>query len=159
MGLQKTDKARAELQPGQRSLGQRERALLLLADGRKSVQEVAAYFGREGEQLVLQLVRDGYLSQDAAAIVHAMAGDPFEGKRSLATTRMFLFDLCERMFAKREPALAESYRDALRKARDRTSMLEVGRAMLDEVENTAGAERADSIRERIAMLLPEALVA
>lgn len=165
MGLHKTDKARAELQPGRRSLGQRERALLLLADGRKTVQEVAACFGQEGEQLVLQLLRDGYLSQDAPAPVavavaaKTTAVDPFEGKRSLATTRMFLFDLCERMFAKREPAMAESFREALRNARDRASMLEAARAMLDEVENTAGAERADSIRERIAMLLPEELAA
>lgn len=160
MGLQKTDKARAELQPGRRSLGQRERALLLLADGQKTVREVAAYFGHEGEQLVLQLLRDGYLSQDASAVAAAVqptAVDPFDGKRSLATTRMFLFDICERMFAKRDPAQAEFFREALRNARDRASMLEVGRAMLDEVENIAGAERADSIRERIAMLLPEEL--
>lgn len=162
MGLQKTDKARAELQPGRRNLGQRERALLLLADGRKTLTEVAAYFGREGEQLVLQLLRDGYLSQDVSAVAAAVqpaAADPFDGKRSLATTRMFLFDICERMFAKRDPVQADFFREALRNARDRTSMLEVGRAMLDEVELTAGAERADSIRERIAMLLPEELAA
>jgi len=162
MGLQKTDKARAELQPGRRSLGQRERALLLLADGRKTVADVAAYFGHEGEQLVLQLVRDGYLSQAVSVVAAAApstAADPFDGKRSLATTRMFLFDICERMFAKRDPAQAEFFREALRKARDRASMLEVGRAMLDEVENIAGADRADSIRERIAMLLPEELAA
>ncbi|MEO5794946.1 MAG: hypothetical protein ABIP34_07985 [Rhodoferax sp.] len=158
MGLTKTDKARAELQPGQRSLGQRERALLLLVDGHKTVHEVAAYLGHEGEQLVLQLLRDGYLTQPQAAAV-PVAADLFDGKRSMATTRMFLFDICERMFARRAPALAESFREALRNARDRSSMLDVSHTMLAEVESAAGPERAKALRDRIALLLPEAVAA
>lgn len=82
MGLTKTDKARAELLPGNRTLGQRERGLLLLADGRKTAHEVGAYLGHEGERLVLQLLRDGYLA-------HPLAADPFDGRRSMASTRMF----------------------------------------------------------------------
>nr|WP_315239504.1 hypothetical protein [uncultured Albidiferax sp.] len=158
MGLTKTDKARAELQPGQRSLGQRERALLLLADGHKTAHEVGAYLGHEGERLVLQLLRDGYLAHPVLAAV-PVAADPFDGKRSLATTRMFLFDICERMFARRAPTLAESFRESLRNARDRSAMLDVGHTILAEVESAAGPERANTIRERIALLLPEAVVA
>ena len=190
MKLQKTDKARAELQPGSRTLGQRERSLLLLADGHKTAHVVGAHLGDSGERLVLQLVRDGYLSQvtppalppakprvvrpvvlsvvprpatpppslaigaPEPPVLRQVSADAFDGKRSLATTRMFLFDICERMFARRSPVLAESFREALRNARDRESMLEVGREMMVEVENVAGAERADSIRERISMLLP-----
>ena len=87
-----------------------------------------------------------------------MAADAFEGKRSLATTRMFLFDICERMFARRDPALADRFREALRQARDREGMLAAGREMIAEIEQVAGHERADSISERIAMLLPPELV-
>jgi len=159
MKLLKTDKARAELQPGQRSLGQRERCLLLLADGHKTLHELGAYMGEDGPRLVLQLLQAGYLVQDGPTPVAAVAADPFDGKRSLATTRMFLFDLRERMFARRAPALAAALRDALRNARDRASMLEVCREMLDEITHTAGAERADAIRERIALLLPDAVAA
>lgn len=162
MGLQKTDKARAELQPGCRSLGLRQRSLLLLADGHKSAREVAAYFGHEGEQLVLQLVRDGYLSEAGAASLPAArqgAVDAFDGRRSLASTRMFLFDICERMFARRAPVLAESFRESLRHARDRASMLAVSQEMLEEIASSAGAERADTIRERLALLLPEEVAA
>lgn len=196
MKLQKTDKARAELQPGSRTLGQRERSLLLLADGRKTALEVGSHLGESGEKLVLQLVRDGYLSQvapppaqppaaprggqpvvlsvvprpdtplpgpalvaAAEPVLRQVSADAFDGKRSLATTRMFLFDICERMFARRSPALAESFRESLRNARDRDSMLQVSREMMVEVENVAGAERADSIRERISLLLPVELVA
>ena len=79
---------------------------------------------------------------------------PHAPLRSLAGTRMYLFDICERMFARRNPQLAEQYHAALRDARDRWSMLDVGEAMLEEVGYLAGAERADAIRERMAQLLP-----
>lgn len=188
MLLQKTEKARSELMPGVRTLGLRERSLLLLADGRKSIHDFGPMFDGEGEQIVLGLLRDGYLhsvragreapaaaapvtpsrpaaaqaapapqlkapAPDAAPVAN-VAADQFEGRRSLATTRMFLFDLCERMFARRDPALAERCREALRQAKDRESMLAAGREMIAEIEKAAGHERADSISERIAMLLP-----
>ena len=164
MLLQKTDKARAELQPGARTLSLRERSLLLMADGRKSVQDMQAVLGDTVEPMVRQLVDSGYLVAVQPAsppvpdrLVAAGAGqaaDAFEGKRSLATTRMFLFDICERMFARRDPALAERLREALRNAKDRDAMLAESRLMLEEIEKIAGFERADSIAERIAMLLP-----
>jgi hypothetical protein len=49
---------------------------------------------------------------------------------------------------------AERFRQALREAKDRDSMLAVSREMLAEVEALAGTERADLISQRIAMLLP-----
>jgi len=44
---------------------------------------------------------------------------------------------------------------ALRGARDRWSMLDVGEALLEEVGYLAGAQRAAAIRERMAQLLPD----
>jgi hypothetical protein len=67
---------------------------------------------------------------------------------------MFLFDICERMFVRRDPKFALQMRDALREARDREAMLEIAAVMLAEVEKAAGAERAESLRERIDKLLP-----
>lgn len=86
----------------------------------------------------------------------AASADHFDGKRSLATTRMFLFDICERMFVRRDPRFAQQMRDALREARDREAMLTIAALMLSEVEKSAGAERAESLRARIARLLPHA---
>lgn len=159
MRLEKTDKARAELQPGSRTLSLRERSLLLLANGRKTAQEIGAYYGEEGQRLVQQLLHDGYLAPAAPEAPTQTTADPFEGRRSLATTRMFLFDICERMFARRAPALADMYRTALRNARDRASMLAVSHEMLDEIARAGGADRATGIRERMALLLPEELAA
>jgi hypothetical protein len=201
MQLYKTDRARAELKPGTRTLGQRERTLLL-ADGSKSVPDFRPLFNGDGEQIALRLLRDGFLeahpgkqllaettvastplktapnqlhrpsaqlSDPLVALQQAqqqhfpspettqvtkVSADQFEGKRSLATTRMFLFDICERMFARRNPQLAELFREALRQAKDRDTMLAVSRDMIGEIEIVAGHERADSISERLAMLLP-----
>jgi hypothetical protein len=202
MQLHKTDRARAELKPGVRTLGQRERTLLLLADGSKSVHDFRPLFDGDGEQIALRLLRDGFLETHpgkkvpgtapsiqpapiasaspprdipaAIAITAAqhqefpspettqaikVSADQFEGKRSLATTRMFLFDICERMFARRNPGQAEGFREALRNAKDRETMLAVSREMIEEIEKVAGHERADSISERLAMLLPVSLPA
>lgn len=178
MQLMRTEKARQELRPGVRTLSQKQRSVLLLADGSRSLPDLRGLFDGEAEAIALDLLRAGYLEiggQQGAAPAARTAGaanrapaaaapgpasipqpaaDNFTGKRSLATTRMFLFDLCERMFARRDPALAERVRTELRLAKDRASMLAVSRAMLDEVERLAGHERADSISERLAMLLP-----
>ena len=204
MQLQKTDKARAELQGGSRTLGQRERTMLILADGKNTLQTIDHLFNGQAQQLARQLIDTGYLvgldlsrpitlrepaapsrhevrapasSRDALRKLASgskpkppaesaptltdtveptptVAADNFEGKRSLATTRMFLFDICERMFVRRDPARAEAFREALRNAKDRESMLAAARDMISAVEEIAGHERADSISERIAMLLP-----
>lgn len=191
MFLLKTDKAREELRPGRRSLSQRERALLLMADGRHSMTDFGPIFGgvEEAGRVARDLEAQGYLrwsgpapegaapaasapvqpirTRDAATAMEAPArsgahadeaagnaADNFDGKRSLATTRMFLFDLCERMFARRDPAQAERLREALREARDGVTMLVVADTMLADIEREAGAERAASIRARIEKLLP-----
>lgn len=198
MQLHKTSRARAELQRGVRTLGQRERTLLLLADGSRSARDFQALFDGDGEEIALRLLSEGYLERQPAPAsarpVPAKAAprqaarpaderaasarpfapsetpseappsslgaqyagaDPFEGKRSLATTRMFLFDICERMFARRSPAMAQYFHEELRNAKDRPSMLATSRKMLEHIETVAGHERADALSERIAMLLPE----
>lgn len=173
----KTDKARDELQRGPRTLSQRERALLLMADGRRSLSDFVPLFTtrNEADQALQALLQRGYL-QDPQAVMAAPTPSPapaatasaahpiqisttadnFDGKRSLATTRMFLFDICERMFVRRDPSLAQQMREALREARDREAMLGIAALMLAEVEKAAGPERADSLRERIDRLLPAA---
>ena len=182
MQLHKTDRARAEFKPGVRTLGQRERTLSLMADGNRSVRDFQPLFDGDGEQIALRLLRErfpethpGEKQEKPASAVPAapsaseqrqnvpsaetaqaikVSADHFEGKRSLATTRMFLFDLCERMFACRNPGMAERFREALRNAKDRETMLAASREMIEEIEKVAGHGRADSISERIAMLLP-----
>jgi len=198
MQLHKSEKAKLELASRARALNVRERGALVLADGRKTRDEMQGLLQDDG-RILQKLISDGYLivlgtesagttapknqaqarqafyapplpgptspvSAGTPAPVPVPApvpapapgpqGDNFEGKRSLATTRMFLFDICERMFSKKMPDLAKHYRDQLREARDRASMLAIARDIILNVEEVAGAERADGLSERIAMLLP-----
>jgi hypothetical protein len=174
MFFNKTDKARDELRPGRRTLTQRERAVLLMADGQRSVTDFVPLFTDRDEavRVARHLLHEGYLhapaehveapsvvvpdvpQPSAPAVPVAVSSDPFDGKPSLATTRMFLFDLCERMFARRDPAMAQVLRDTLREARDRATMLAVADTMLAEIRQAAGDERANDIQHRIAKLLP-----
>ncbi len=159
--LNKTDKGRTELHPGQRTLGQRERAILLVADGRKSTASLEALFQGEGRAIVALLLAGGYLIDDSppaptpAPAAPRGSVDTFSGPRSLASARMFLFDLSDRMFAPRDRAMAEGFRAALREARDATSMVAVGREMLAEIERVAGSERASAVADRLTKVLPE----
>ncbi|HSV44482.1 MAG TPA: hypothetical protein VLJ58_01720, partial [Ramlibacter sp.] len=61
MLVQRTEKGRAELKPGVRTLGQRERSVLLLADGNKSIGDLSTLFEDQGTQIALGLMREGYL--------------------------------------------------------------------------------------------------
>lgn len=172
MLLQKTEKARLELSPGVRTLSLRERSLLLLADG-KPLSDLQAMYNGIGAQIVDNLMRQGYLTGPAElppastakpantpnptpAAPAAPRTEPAEALRSLAGARMYLFDACERLFARRDPVLAQQFREALRAAKDEDSMLDVGEAMFDEVALAAGAERAATLRERFGQLLPAA---
>lgn len=92
------------------------------------------------------------ISRNVATLTQST--DNFEGKRSLATTRMFLFDIVERMFVRKMPELANHLRDQLREARDRASMMVIARDIILNVEEIAGPDRADGLSERLAMMLP-----
>lgn len=176
MHLHKSEKARRELSSGQRVLNIRERGALFLADGCKTQDEMQVLLRDDGS-ILQKLISDGYLvrlqassnrilAPDTRVVASALdlpsatialpgsSSDNFDGKRSLATTRMFLFDICERMFSKKTPALAQEYRDQLRQARDRESMMAIAREIIVKVEEIAGSERADGLSERIAMMLP-----
>lgn len=166
MLLQKTEKARLELSPGVRTLSLRERSLLLLVDG-KPLSDLQAMYNGIGAQIVENLMRQGYLTgpamPGASGATPAQAPsrgpsiqrpEPGETLRSLAGARMYLFDTCERLFARRSPVLAEQFRSALRAAKDRDSMLDVGEAMFEEVALAAGGDRAASLREKFDQLLP-----
>lgn len=96
--LQKTNQGRAEPLPGVRTLSLRERSLVT-----------------EGHLERVPTPPPPAASRPAAAGLEAPArgSDRFDGKRSLATARMFLLDLCERLFARRDPVLAVRLRKRL----------------------------------------------
>lgn len=174
MLLQRTAKAHEELQPGKRQLPLRERSVLLMAGG-KTLAQLQQLLGDEHAALVKELIAQGYLQADPIpaakkpshqASIHqpepaepaaASAAADSAGRQTLNLpgTRMYLFDLCERMFAKRHEALAQSLRTQLREARDLPALRSAGQALLDAVQQHAGEERATTLREQLAGLLQE----
>lgn len=158
MQLQKTAKALEELQPGRRSLPQRARSLLLMAD-RHPVPALHEFFGDEAGALIEQLIASGHLLRVTApqAAPASPAQAPEEpaapGPLNLAGTRMYMFDLCERMFANRHEDQARRMRDMLREARDLQALQACALALIDAVQQHAGDERAEALRERLQHLL------
>ena len=150
MILQKTAKAQEELQPGKRQLPQRARSLLLMAGG-KSMEELQALLGSDHAALAQQLVAQGYLEWIGESSSPALAP-----AINMAGTRMYLFDLCERLFANRHEMLAQSLRAQLREARDLAALRCAGLALLQAVQSHAGEERAATLREQLRGLLDEA---
>ncbi|WP_454722224.1 hypothetical protein [Delftia acidovorans] len=172
MLLQKTAKALEELQPGRRSLPLRERSVLLMADGRTE-EQLQQVLGAQAGELIDQLIASGHLQRLAgqAAVssppAHAQAPSmaPAAAKESsppgtaatlnLAGTRMYLFDMCERMFANRHEDKAQVLRHLLREARDLEALQAAALQLLQTVQEHAGDERADALRERLRHLLPQ----
>lgn len=167
MQLQKTAKALEELQPGRRSLPQRARSLLLMAD-RHPEPALHDFFGEEAGPLIEQLIASGHLLRVTVpqAAAPAPAGPPAAppaetaapGPLNLAGTRMYMFDLCERMFANRHEDKARRMRDMLREARDLQTLQACALTLIGAVQQHAGDERAEALRERLQHLLqPEAM--
>lgn len=176
MLLQKTAKALEELQPGRRSLPLRERSVLLMADGRTE-EQLQQVLGAQASELIEQLIASGHLQRlagQAAASsppAHAQAQSqapsmaPAAANEStppgtaatlnLAGTRMYLFDMCERMFANRHEDKAQVLRHLLREARDLEALQAAALQLLQTVQEHAGDERADALRERLRHLLPQ----
>lgn len=158
MLLQKTTKAKLELAPGQRQLSQRERTLLLVAEG-KSCAQLVQMLGQDAQALIDEMLRHGYLqlpkAEAAAPAEPPPAPDVPAAKAatSLAGTRMYLFDVCERLFASRHEHLAQSMREQLREARDYEALRQTSLELLELVEQIAGQARAASIAEQLQHLL------
>ena len=149
MLLQKTEKAHQELSPGVRTLSLRERSLLLLADG-KPVSALQAMYHGMGAQIVENLLHQGYLTRTSAAHAQAEQAAALRSELSLAGARMYLFDICERMFARRHPELAHHLRTALRNARDGDTLRHVAEELFAQVTHHAGDERAASLRTQVS---------
>lgn len=172
MLLQKTAKALEELQPGRRSLPLRERSVLLMADGRTE-EQLQQVLGAQAGELIEQLIASGHLQRlagqaaESSPPAHAQAPSmaPAAAKESsppgpaatlnLAGTRMYLFDMCERMFANRHEDKAQVLRHLLREARDLEALQAAALQLLQTVQEHAGDERADTLRERLRHLLPQ----
>ncbi len=160
MQLTKTSKAWDEIASRQRSLGPRQRAVLLLANGERTLAELDTLMGGSVRALVLELQANGYLTPTATAATPpeeppgAEASDQFRHGTSAAAARMYLFDMAERLFARAQPETGARLRAMLREASNVAQMVEVARLIVGHIRAASGPERADGVYRRLATMLP-----
>ncbi|MBO9829479.1 hypothetical protein J7373_14600 [Xanthomonas sp. A2111] len=156
MHPRKTALALAALQSHDAPLDMRQRRVLILADGQRSIEELVTLGGRGADAIVQGLLQQGYLDdgRSAAAPVAASAPPPpADPRRALLNARMYLLDLLQLQRHPASPALQLQ----LRAAREEHDTLRaIGRVLRTMPEMTS--ERyAQRIRERVLEILPASL--
>lgn len=173
----KTALARDTLQSHRAPLDLRQRRLLILADGRRDVAELTRMLGEDTPARIRELCAAGYLQGDvdpalpatamaSTASVHATspttvqraptpAETPHERRRSLAAARMYILGMLE---LQRHPQAVE-LRQRLQFSRDEEAAFATILVALAALPAITSASYAERVRQRVAEVLPEALLA
>ena len=168
MALHKTDLARDTLARNTgATLSLRERRVLILADGRRTLADLRLLLvGEDVGPLVTTLLVRGFLRDDASTLPAAPPAPATEpavitapasprNRRSLAAAKMYVADQLQ---LQRDAAMAV-YRDALHAARDEDALLVAMAAATLAMATRTSASVGERMRERVREALPEGLVA
>lgn len=174
MQPRKTDLARTALQAHRAPLDMRQRRLLILCDGQRSIADLTGLIGQEAPAMVIQLVQGGYLETGApappppapsppvaprptAAAAPAMApaaapapAAPVERRRSLVAARIYLLGILE---MQRNPMAAALFRD-LQQARAEEDVVKVLQAALQALPGMTSDGYCERVRQRLLEALP-----
>lgn len=156
MHPRKTALALAALQSHDAPLDMRQRRVLILADGQRSVEELTTLGGRGAEAIVQGLLQQGYLDDgrtSTAAATVAAAPAPADPRRALLNARMYLLDLLQLQRHPASPALQQQLR-AAREEQDTLRAIALALRAMPEMTSERYAQR---IRERVLEVLPAPL--
>lgn len=160
MHPRKTALALAALQSHAAPLDMRQRRVLILADGQRSVDELAALGGSNAAAIVQTLLQQGYLDDGRAtalpppaATPPAPAIAPADPRRALLNARMYLLDLLQ---LQRHPA-SRPLQQQLRDAREEAATLQAIADALRAMPEMTSERYAQRIRERVLEVLPAPL--
>ncbi|KAB7778219.1 hypothetical protein NG829_03150 [Xanthomonas sacchari] len=157
MHPRKTALALAALQSHDAPLDMRQRRVLILADGQRSVEELATLGGRGADAIVQGLLEQGYLddgrSVAAATVVASAPPPPADPRRALLNARMYLLDLLQLQRHPASPALQLQLR-AAREEQDTLRAIALALRTMPEMTSERYAQR---IRERVLEILPASL--
>jgi hypothetical protein len=161
--LSKTALGRREQQQRSQALGAKQRHVLILCDGRRSLGELCALMGDAVLPLAQDLLASGHVERvgvaraapplapsavPAAQLAQAVAPTP---RRSIALSRMYMFDMIERTLGHHSgPARAH-----LRAADQSDALLLALQECLLLIEEVAGQAQADKVRAQLCTMLPE----
>ncbi|WP_406234272.1 hypothetical protein ACI703_01640 [Isoptericola jiangsuensis] len=177
MQPRKTDLARTALQAHRAPLDMRQRRLLILCDGQRSIADLTGLMGQEAPAMVIQLIQGGYLEtgapaaaspsaapapaapRPAAAVAAAPApapvpapapAAPVERRRSLVAARIYLLGILE---MQRNPMATALFRD-LQQARAENDVVKVLQAALLALPGMTSDGYCERVRLRLLEALP-----
>ncbi|KZE47594.1 hypothetical protein J3A72_000895 [Stenotrophomonas sp. PvP093] len=169
MQPRKTELARTALQAHRAPLDMRQRRLLILCDGQRSIADLTGLLGQDAPAMVIQLEQAGYLSTgtgataappppaDAAAPAPATpAAAPAapatgsERRRSLVAARIYVLGILE---MQRHPQAAALFRD-LQQARAESEVLQVLHSAMQMLPGLTSEGYCQRVRQRLLEALP-----
>lgn len=168
MQPRKTDLARTALQAHRAPLDMRQRRLLILCDGQRSIAELTGLLGQEAPAMVIQLVQAGYLSTGPAAaapspsavaeparaapaqVTAAPAAPPVERRRSLVAARIYVLGILE---MQRHPQAAALFRD-LQQARAEDEVVQRLHSAMRMLPGLTSDGYCQRVRQRLLEALP-----
>ncbi|ALA84183.1 hypothetical protein N5C18_07450 [Stenotrophomonas sp. GD03930] len=175
MQPRKTDLARTALQAHRAPLDMRQRRLLILCDGQRTVAELTDLLGQEAPAMVIQLVQSGYLdtgpttaplpapaapaarpaAPPAPTPVTARAPAPaptapVERRRSLVAARIYVLGILE---MQRHPQAAALFRD-LQQARAEDEVLQRLQSAMQMLPGLTSDGYCQRVRQRLLEALP-----
>lgn len=170
MQPRKTELARTALQAHRAPLDMRQRRLLILCDGQRSIADLTGLLGQDAPAMVIQLVQAGYLSTGTgatapppspAAVVEpqpaapaaapaAAAATAVERRRSLVAARIYVLGILE---MQRHPQAAAVFRD-LQQARAENEVLQVLQSAMRMLPGLTSEGYCQRVRQRLLEALP-----
>ncbi|QDY51065.1 hypothetical protein [Stenotrophomonas maltophilia] len=166
MQPRKTDLARTALQAHRAPLDMRQRRLLILCDGQRTIADLTGLLGQDAPAMVIQLVQAGYLSTGvpapspatavapvptpAAAAPAALAAPAVERRRSLVAARIYVLGILE---MQRHPQAAALFRD-LQQARAEDEVLQRLQSAMQMLPGLTSDGYCQRVRQRLLEALP-----
>lgn len=172
MQPRKTDQAHAALQTHRAGLDMRQRRVLILADGQRSLDELTGILGADTPQQVTDLIRGGYLTLDREATLHeVLARQPAPPpittpvavapapplraapahRRSMVAARLYLLGMLE---LQRHPEAQRLHRQLQRAIEDQPALDTMLEAM-HALPALTSAGYAQRVLGRLREVLPE----
>jgi hypothetical protein len=158
----KTEKARSALRDRPSDLTALERRVLILSDGARDADALAALLGTSVHTAMPRLLRDGYLVDgDATAAPVTPSTQPHApatattpapaSRRSLAAAKVYMFDMLQLQRGEEATAIAT----ALRACRDHEELALHLFHALRHIRMVASASYSRRVAERLSEILPE----
>ncbi|VUL87371.1 hypothetical protein [Stenotrophomonas maltophilia] len=171
MQPRKTDLARTALQAHRAPLDMRQRRLLILCDGQRTIADLTGLLGQDAPAMVIQLVQAGYLSTGTAATAAPPSPPPaaapvppappaaapaatpataVERRRSLVAARIYVLGILE---MQRHPQAAALFRD-LQQARAEDEVLQRLQSAMQMLPGLTSDGYCQRVRQRLLEALP-----